>query len=91
MGPLNTYRSLEKTWELSAAWQHASLTVPALFITGTNDVAYHFPGMKEAIENMHTIAPNSNPPILLEGIGHWVQNEASKQVNEALINFLATI
>lgn len=29
--------------------------------------------------------------IRLENIGHWVQNEAPKQVNDALIAFLANI
>lgn len=90
-GPLNTYRSLEKTWELSGPWQNIGINVPALFMTGTNDIVYHFPGMKDAIANMQFIAPQSRPPIILDGIGHWIQNEAADAVNNALLDFLENL
>ena len=32
--PLNWYRNLDRTWELTAAWRHAKITVPALFLAG---------------------------------------------------------
>lgn len=87
-GALNTYRSLEKTWELSAPWHNMGLSVPSLFMIGTHDIVYGFPGMKDAIASMQFNIPKSKSPILLEGIGHWIQNEAAEQVNHALIEFL---
>ena len=36
-GPLNWYRNMDRNWELTAAWHHAPVLVPALFMAGERD------------------------------------------------------
>ena len=87
-GALNTYRSLHRSWELTAAWNDRKIEIPALYIGGSRDIVLSFPGMREAIDKFKYFAPLSEPPLVIEGVGHWVQHEAPSQVNKALIAFL---
>jgi len=90
-GALNTYRSLHRTWELTAAWMHAPITVPLLFVCGSRDIVLRFPGMTEAIERLPHTAPKSSPPLIIPGVGHWVHQEAADRVNVALLQFLESV
>ena len=90
-GALNTYRSLHRSWELTAAWRDVKIQVPALYVGGSRDIVLSFPGMREAVDNLKDSLPLAEPPIVIEGIGHWVQHEAPAQVNEALIAFLGKV
>ena len=87
-GPLNTYRSLHRSWELTAAWDDRKIDIPALYIGGSRDIVLTFPGMREALDNFKSFAPLAEPPIVIEGIGHWVQYEAPEKVNQELNAFL---
>jgi len=86
-GALNTYRSLHRSWELLAAWEDLAVEIPALYIGGTRDIVQTFPGMKEAIQAMKVFAPKAEQPIMLDGVGHWIQHEAPEETNEALAAF----
>ena len=90
-GALSTYRNLHRGWELLAAWDDASLKVPALFIYGEKELVTRFPGRAEAIEDFTNLVPNGRAPVLVPGAGHWVQLEAPAVVNAALIDFLRTL
>jgi pimeloyl-ACP methyl ester carboxylesterase len=43
--------------------------------------------MKEAIQAMKVFAPKAEQPIMLDGVGHWIQHEAPEETNEALAAF----
>jgi pimeloyl-ACP methyl ester carboxylesterase len=87
-GPLNWYRNLDRNWELTAAWHHAAVTVPALFITGDRDLAIRAPGGREMLPRLRDCAPELREPVLLEGCGHWTQQERPDGVNRTMIGFL---
>lgn len=89
-GALNTYRSLDRTWQLMAAWADKVVTVPAFFIGASRDVVMHFPGMKDMVEQMTEILPNANQSVVLEGAGHFIHLERVTEVNRLLIDFLGT-
>ena len=89
-GALNTYRSLERTWQLMAAWADKTVIVPAFYIGASRDVVMHFPGMKAMVERMTEFLPNAIPPIILDGAGHFIQLERAAEVNRLLIDFLVT-
>ena len=40
---------------------------------------------------MPSLLPNLRGVIRLEGAGHWLQQERPRQVNEALLEFLADL
>jgi len=88
-GGLNWYRAIDLSWELTAPWTGAPITVPALYVTGDRDLVYAFPAMRDLIPVLSTFIPNLRETIILPGCGHWTQQERPDDVNEALIKFLA--
>ncbi|MBX7547818.1 alpha/beta hydrolase [Streptomyces sp. tea 10] len=88
-GALNWYRNLDRNWELTAAWQNAVVTPPALYMYGDRDLVPAFPGTPELIAKLPHLMPNLwRDPIKLPGCGHWTQQERPNEVNTALLEFL---
>ncbi|MGB8946579.1 MAG: alpha/beta hydrolase [Streptomyces sp.] len=90
-GGLNWYRNLDRNWELTAPWQDAVITPPALYVYGDRDIVAAFPGTPEFIETLPDRMPQLHrKPVKLAGCGHWTQQERPDEVNEALVDFLGT-
>ncbi|MER5525226.1 alpha/beta hydrolase [Streptomyces sp. NPDC002677] len=91
-GALNWYRNLDRNWELTAPWQGARVTPPALYVYGDRDVVPAFPGTPELIERLPALMPNLvRDPVKLAGCGHWTQQERPDEVNAALVDFLKSL
>ncbi|HAP76544.1 MAG TPA: epoxide hydrolase [Acidimicrobiaceae bacterium] len=88
-GPLNRYRNVDRDWEDLAAFRGARIDVPALFIGGDRDGPTMW-GMP-AIANFPTTLPKLHRSIILEGCGHWTQQERADDVNAALVDFLRSL
>jgi pimeloyl-ACP methyl ester carboxylesterase len=88
-GGLQWYR--RGTSELDTAelqlFSGRTIDVPSIFIAGSSDWGvYQRPG---AIERMQESAcTNMQGCHLIDGAGHWVQQEQPKQVSELLVRFL---
>lgn len=64
-----------------------TLDVPSVFIAGRNDWGvYQNPGVFERMQE--TVCTDMRRCILVEGAGHWVQQEAPERVLELLREFL---
>ncbi|MFG3203854.1 alpha/beta fold hydrolase [Streptomyces sp. NPDC048192] len=88
-GALNWYRNLDRNWELTAPWHGARVTRPALYMYGDRDVVPAFPGTPELIAQLPELMPSLwREPLVLEGCGHWTQQERPAEVNAALVAFL---
>jgi len=87
-GGLNWYRNLDRNWELSAPYAGATIQQPALFIAGTRDGVILGPTGATALERMHEVVPGLRRRVLLEGAGHWVNEERPEEVNTELLRFL---
>jgi pimeloyl-ACP methyl ester carboxylesterase len=88
-GGLNWYRCADLSWELTAAWSDARIQQPALFIAGDRDgVIAMMPG---AVDAMKESVPGLRRALVLPGCGHWTQQERPREVNEALLGFLAEL
>jgi pimeloyl-ACP methyl ester carboxylesterase len=87
-GGLNWYRTIDLSWELMAPYTGAKVTPPALFVAGKEDGVLGFPGMQDIIANLKENIPNLRGTVLLDGAGHWVQQERPAEVNGALLAFL---
>jgi pimeloyl-ACP methyl ester carboxylesterase len=87
---LNWYRCKVDPARIADLVRHAGRTidVPSMFIAGKRDWGIHqVPG---ALEKMHHEACTRMEAVhLLEGAGHWVQQEQSDAVNALLLDFLA--
>ena len=88
-GGLNWYRNIDRTWELTAAWAGAVVTPPALFIAGDRDgvIAMN----PAAVEQLSTVVPNLRRTVMLDGCGHWTQQERPNEVNTAMLEFLSSL
>jgi pimeloyl-ACP methyl ester carboxylesterase len=87
-GGLNWYRNMDRNWEITAPWQDAVIAQPSLFIAGTRDGVITGAMGKWALERMPSLLPGLKDSILLDGAGHWVQQERADEVNAALVKFL---
>jgi epoxide hydrolase A/B len=83
-GGLNWYRNLDRNWELTAYLSNAKVSQPALMITAELDVVLR----PEMARGMETWVPNLRRTVLIEGSGHWTQQEKPAAVNTALLEFL---
>ncbi|MBC7982600.1 MAG: alpha/beta hydrolase [Candidatus Obscuribacterales bacterium] len=86
-GGLNWYRNIDRNWELTAPWHNALIKQPALFIAGTRDPVIAGKQGAAAIEQMRQAVPGVKT-LMIEGAGHWIQQERPQEVNAALIEFL---
>jgi pimeloyl-ACP methyl ester carboxylesterase len=90
-GGLNWYRNIDRNWELTAPWQGAQIHQPSLFIAGSKDaVITGLIGAKRVTE-LERILPNLKRKLIIEGAGHWIQQERPDEVNAALIGFLQEV
>jgi pimeloyl-ACP methyl ester carboxylesterase len=87
-GGLNWYRNLDRNWELTAPWQDAQIHQPSLFIAGSKDsVITGLIGAKR-VNELERVLPTLKQKLIIEGAGHWIQQERPVEVNAALIAFL---
>jgi len=88
-GGLNWYRCRFEPAVTAEQQMFAGRTIdiPAMFVAGRQDWGIHqSPG---ALARMHTKAfTNMGPPILIDGAGHWVQQEQPQAVAAAVLAFL---
>jgi pimeloyl-ACP methyl ester carboxylesterase len=87
-GPLNWYRNLDRNWELTGAWRHAPVLVPALYVAGEQDLVVAFSGGRDGLPGLAGAAPLLREPVLLPGCGHWTQQERPAEVSAAMIEFI---
>jgi epoxide hydrolase A/B len=87
-GGLNWYRNIDRNWELTAPWQDAQIHQPSLFIAGSKDAVITGLIGAKRVGDMERVLPNLRRKLIIEGAGHWVQQERADEVNAALIGFL---
>ena len=86
-GGLNWYRNLDRNWEIMAHAPAATIDVPALFIAGTADPVLSFTRRDRAAE----LVRGPYREVMVDGAGHWLQQERPDAVNAALVEFLAAL
>ncbi|MGI8335737.1 alpha/beta fold hydrolase [Actinomadura scrupuli] len=86
-GALNYYRNMDRNWALTEYLDRRTIDQPSLFLTGAEDVVAEFmPAAKQA-----AMLTDLRGHIVVEGAGHWVQQERPDEVNAALLDFLASL
>jgi pimeloyl-ACP methyl ester carboxylesterase len=90
-GGLNFYRCLDLNWELSAPWTGAPVKVPTKFIIGDLDLTYNTPGVKDYIHKggFKASVPNLEDVVILEGVGHFLNQEKPNEVSEHICEFFS--
>lgn len=90
-GGLNYYRNLDRNWEQQGAFTGLSLKVPALYLVGEYDTGLVIPGMDQIINDMPNLSENLLISRMIPKAGHWLQQEAAKQVNKEILQFLGSL
>ena len=90
-GGLNYYRNLDRNRELQASLEGMRVEVPALFAAGSRDVGLAIPGMDRIIADMPRLVPHLRDTVILDGAGHWLQQERAEAVNALIVSFAASI
>jgi pimeloyl-ACP methyl ester carboxylesterase len=90
-GGLNWYRNIDRNWELTAPWSGALITRPALFIAGSEDPVISFGSGAAALQALPAAVPGLKLKLLIDGAGHFIQQERPGPVNDAILEFLADI
>lgn len=85
-GALNWYRNFDRNWQIMADAAHTT-TAPALFVGGTADPALAFIRADRAAE----VVVGDYREVMLEGAGHWIQQERPEEINSELLTFLARV
>jgi pimeloyl-ACP methyl ester carboxylesterase len=83
-GGLNWYRNFDRNWELTAYLGGAKVMQPALMVTAELDIVLR----PEMAQGMETWVPHLRKTVLIEGSGHWTQQEKPAEVNATLLEFL---
>jgi len=87
-GGLNWYRNIRRNWELGGPWRGQPIRVPSLFIAGAKDGVLRFPAAQAQLDAFPTTLPGLRGSHILDGPGHWIQQERPDEVNHLLIEFL---
>lgn len=90
-GGLNWYRNITRNWALTAPWDGARITKPAMFFGGDRDPVVHWYDVATLKEAMAVAVTNLTSYTLIEGAGHWIQQERPAATNAALIAFAKSV
>ena len=85
--PLNWYRCFDLNWELTATTAAATIAVPSLFIGGGADPTLAYTPRHRVGE----VVTGEYRELMIEGAGHWIQQERPDDVNAALLDFLSRL
>ena len=86
-GGINWYRNLDRNWALTERLADAKVTMPSLFVAGDLDPVLVM--MPAAV--MDGWLDDHRGTVIVDGAGHWVQQEKPAEVNEALIDFVRAV
>ncbi|MFF4255483.1 alpha/beta fold hydrolase [Streptomyces sp. NPDC001663] len=88
-GALNRYRSMDRDWADLADHHGAPIRRPSFFAGGALDPSTVW--LADAIEAYPTTLPGLTSSHVLDGCGHWIQQERPEEVNRLLIDWLASL
>ncbi|MDX1885197.1 alpha/beta hydrolase [Mycolicibacterium sp. 120270] len=84
-GALNWYRNFDRNWQLMADPPAATVTVPSLFLIGSRDPVLSF----APTDRYADVVSGPYRQVLIDGAGHYLQQERPAEVNAALLDLLA--
>ena len=83
-GGLNWYRNFDRNWETTPELAGAKISVPCLFIGGSADPVLSFTRRDRAAQ----VITGPYREVMIDGAGHWLQQERPDEVNAHLLDFL---
>jgi pimeloyl-ACP methyl ester carboxylesterase len=88
-GPLSYYRNLDANFAICSPLGPERLSMPSYFIGGALDPVMIMD--PTGIERMQNLLPDFRGHVMIDGAGHWIQQETPRAFNDALLGFLSTL
>lgn len=85
-GPVSWYRNLDANYDLVRTIPPETIAMPSTFIGGSRDGV--IASRLDTLDALHEKLPGYRGHTLIDGPGHWTQQEAPNEVNAALLKFL---
>lgn len=85
-GGLNWYRNINRLPGSLAPWVGATINQPSFYMGGSTDMIAG--NTEENLSAMQASLPDLRHCEIVDGAGHWLQQERPEQVNQALLAFL---
>lgn len=86
-GGLNLYRNFDANWQFMEN-KPQRIDVPALYIVGSRDLVVQRRSRSELESRLSAMVPQLESFEWIDGAGHWIQQEKSKQCNRTLLQFI---
>jgi len=83
-GPINRYRNHARDFAYLQGFKGRKIEQPALFIGGSRDLVLTMFGRVDFVPQMRSQIPDLRGWDVLEGCGHWTQQERPGEVNDRL-------
>lgn len=90
-GPLNRYRNQQRDFDNLPDMGALPVRQPSCFIAGSNDVVRRFVPNVDPYADVASHCEDLRFSEIIEGPGHWVQQEAPGEVTQALLRFLSEV
>jgi pimeloyl-ACP methyl ester carboxylesterase len=90
-GPLNRYRAQDLDYQQRGPVVNKRITQPAAFIGGSLDPVRRFMPGVDGYAAAGAFCDDFRGSTIIEGAGHWVQQEAPTATNGALMRFIADL
>ncbi|MGI9598018.1 MAG: alpha/beta fold hydrolase, partial [Acidimicrobiales bacterium] len=88
-GGLNWYRNINRLPGDLAPWVGATVEQPSFYMGGSTDMIAG--NTAENLAAMQAALPDLRYFEVVEGAGHWLQQERPDEVNDALVRFLTDL
>jgi pimeloyl-ACP methyl ester carboxylesterase len=90
-GPINRYRNQERDFASLPEMGVRPVAQPSCFIAGSKDLVRRFVPGYDLYADVGANCTDLRITRIVDGAGHWVQQEAPHEVNAALLEFLASL
>jgi pimeloyl-ACP methyl ester carboxylesterase len=90
-GPLNRYRNIQADHDSLPEIGSNRILPPSCFIGGGKDAVRHFIPGHDLYANAGALCDDFRFSLVIDGKGHWIQQEAKNEVTTALLEFIAAL
>ena len=87
-GPVSWYRNFDRNYETAKDLDPKVMTMPSYFIGGERDGVI---ANRAQLDAMKDVLPGFKGVTLIPEAGHWTQQEAPVEFNDALLAFLGSL
>jgi pimeloyl-ACP methyl ester carboxylesterase len=89
-GGINYYRNFDANWHFMKDKDHV-IQIPSAFISGAADMVIAGADVSALTAMMSPAMADLREVTLIPEIGHWVQQEAPQQTNDAILRFIKSL